>query len=137
MIEPQGRPGTYLALPVNSAARSIAFRSARIGGSSGYTFDPEITRGRRDPFAQTIGAEGDPVALRAFEPAPQFFSEASFVGGNAGAAPFLAQQIAQEMAAAEYVTPEQAASVAIGSYRAAPVASVTYDGPQIALDITV
>lgn len=105
---------------------------------SGVAFETEITRGRQNPFAQAIGGEGEPITARAFEPAVQAFPGASFLGGNAGAAPFLAQQIAQEvMADTEYVSPEQAAASAIGSYRATPIGSVTYDGPQIALDITV
>jgi len=139
MIEPQGKPGTFLTLPVDAGARAIpSYRNARGGVPSGVAFDSEIARGRQNPFAQTVGGEGDPITARAFEPTTQAFSDASFLGGNAGAAPFLAQQIAQEMMAdSEYVSPEQAAASAIGSYRAAPVSSITYDGPQVALDITV
>lgn len=139
MIEPQGKPGTFLTLPVDAGARAISsYRNARSGVPSGFAFDPEITRGRHNPFAQTVGGEGEPITAHAFETAPQLFSDASFLGGNTGAAPFLAQQIAQEMmAGTEYVAPEQAAANAIGSYRAAPISSVTYAGPQIALDITV
>ena len=139
MIEPQGKPGTILSLPVDVGARGIpSYMNARGGVPSGVAFDSEITRGRQNPFAQTVGGEGEPFAARAFEATAQIFPDASFLGGNTGAAPFLAQQIAQEMMAdGEYVSPEQAAATAIGSYRAAPVSSITYDGPQIALDITV
>ena len=139
MIEPQGKPGTFLSLPVDAGARAIpSYRNGRGGAPSGVAFDSEVTRGRQNPFAQTIGGEGETIAARGFEPTTQVFSDAAFLGGNAGTAPFLAQQIAQEvMGDTEYVSPEQATASAIGSYRAAPVASITYDGPQIALDITV
>ncbi len=137
MIEPQGKAGGYSAVPVDSAARLVpSYRATRAAAEASSAFDPEVARGRQDPFAPGIGGDGERTAIRAFDVAPQGFADAAFVGGNSGTVPFLAQQIAQEMAT-EYVTPERAAAIAIGSYRAVPVASVVYDGPQIALDISI
>ncbi|HLF59522.1 MAG TPA: hypothetical protein VI732_07825 [Alphaproteobacteria bacterium] len=141
MIEPQTSPAAHLsAPPVDIAARGARISARGVArGVSQVRFDPEIARGlpqesARPAFHAEVEAGTDAIG----DSAPSLPSHDSFAAPAGGTtAAFLAQQIAQEMAVAEFVAPEQAAAAATGSYRAVPVSCVTYDGPQIALDITV
>jgi len=141
MIEARPTPAVApLAPQAEVLARITRGASGRDPGATpgaGVPFESEIARGaRRGPFAPDLG-ENEGSRAHAAPAAPDFFGssfDAFAAGGNPVA--FLAQQIAQDMVA-ESVAPEQMAAAAAGCYRAVPESRVTYDGPQVALDITV
>jgi hypothetical protein len=132
--------------PVNSALYSPGTLGEGFGRpvpsygrarTSGLAFDGVSQGGRQGVYAQTF-AEGEASASRALEPAAQYLDEPSYLGGNASSSQFMAQQIAQELIPEHvFSSPQQAATAAVGSYLAAPASRVSYDGPYIALDITV
>lgn len=138
MVEPHTIGIAQLPAPPAGAAARGDRVPGRAADPAGIGFEAAIARGsnRGSASCENFG-EGEPThggealpPLPVFDP---FFHEQP--GG--GAAPFMAQQIAQEMVADEYVAPEQQAASASGSYRSVPVSSVSYDGPIVPLDILV
>jgi hypothetical protein len=134
-------PYTNVVPQLPAAPAGVAARGERAftrGYESGIAFDATIARGSsRGSARAAFFGEGE--ATFTGEVLPPASGTDSFFHAPSGGdtAAFLAQQIAQEMVASEYVAPEQAAAAAAGSYQAVPDSRVSYDGPFIALDITV
>ena len=134
-------PGTSLTNGLPLAPVTVAGGNGRFVPGRGLPpsaspapFDPKIGQKAREdltPGARSAGSDRARTGQLALS-APQSFA----FSASGAAAVFLAQQIAQEMAA-EIVPPQQAAAAATGFYRAVPDPYITYAGPQIALDITV
>ena len=144
MFDSQRVPGGYLPapppVPVDGSGRGAFARSKDQRNADAISRDSEFLRrhseiqrtalqtGRAQSSA-TSDLSGEVIAPEN----PQMPSRSSIL--------FLAQQIGQETANVTVMenpaSSQLRAEAAIGQYLAAPAFAVTYDGPQIALDITV
>ena len=144
MFDAQRVPGGYLPapppVPVDGSGRAAFTRSQDRRNANAISRDSEFLRRHSDiqrvalQSGRADNSAGTDLSGEIFTPEnPQQLSRSSIQ--------FLAQQIGQETANQSAVENSQSvqrrAESAIGQYLAAPASAVTYDGPQIALDITV
>lgn len=144
MFDSQRVPGGYLPapppVPVDGSGRSAFARSQDRRNAAAISRDSEFLRRHSDvqranlQTGRTQNAASTNLCGEVFTPEnPQLPSRSTIQ--------FLAQQIGQETANETNTQNPQSAQLraeaAIGQYLAAPASAITYDGPQIALDITV
>ncbi len=144
MFEARAVPGSYLPaplpIPTDGSGRSAFARPQTARSADAVSRDSEFLRRRTDiqrPAPQSAGTQNTLVAEYFDE---SLASEQSQQSTHSSVL-FLAQQIAQEnpvlIVMQNPVSIQLRAQSAIGQYRAVPASSITYDGPQIELDIMV
>lgn len=144
MFDSQRVPGGYLPapppVPVDGSGRSAFARSQDQRNAAAISRDSEFLR-RRNEIQRATPQTGRAQNSASTDLSGEVFTPENPHLPSRSSIQFLAQQIGQETAnETNTENPRSAqlrAEAAIGQYLAAPASAITYDGPQIELDITV